>query len=93
MKKIMKYEKRTREQHMLNLRIQRNALNALQEISEDFLVKTFESESHCNLTFINTKFQAHVFSDQFTDDSCQKSDNTDQEHAVIKSITRKHDKH
>ncbi len=88
----MKYEKRTREQHMLDLRIQKDALNALQKISEDFLIETFENESHCNLSFMNTKFQAHVFSDQFTDDSCQKSDNTNQEHAIIKSVTWKHDK-
>ncbi len=72
---------------MSNLRIQRNALNALQKISEDSLIETFENESHCNLSFMNTKFQAHVFSDQFTDHSCQKCNDTDQEHAFIKSIT------
>jgi hypothetical protein len=83
----MKYEKRTRKQHMLNLRIQKNALNALQKTNEDFLIEPFENESHCNLNFMNTKFQAHVFNDQFTDDSCQKNDNTNQEHAIIKSIT------
>jgi hypothetical protein len=83
----MKFEKQKREQHMSDLRIQRDALNALQKTSEDFLIETFESESHCNLSFMNTKFQAHVFSDQFTDYSCQKNDDTDQEHAVVKSIT------
>jgi hypothetical protein len=83
----MKYEKRICEQHMLNLRIHRNALNVLQKNSENSLIKMFENESHCNLSFMNTKFQVHVFNDQFIDDSCQKNDNTDQEHAIIKSIT------
>jgi hypothetical protein len=83
----MKFEEQRREQHMSDLRIQRDALNALQKASEDFLIETFENESHCNLSFMNTKFQAHVFSDQSTDHSCQKSDDTDQEHAVVKSVT------
>ncbi len=55
---------------MSNLRIQRNALNALQKTNEDFLIETFKNEFHCNLSFMNTKFQAHVFNDQFTDHSC-----------------------
>jgi hypothetical protein len=72
---------------MSDLQIQKNALNALQKINEDFLIETFENKSHYNLSFMNTKFQVHVFNDQFTDHSCQKNDDTDQEHAIIKSIT------
>ncbi len=44
-KKIMKNETQIREQHMSDLRIQKNALNALQKAIEDFLVKIFESQS------------------------------------------------
>jgi histone H3/H4 len=54
-KEIMKNEKRTKEQHMLDLRIQKNALNALQKVVEDFLVETFESESCYNFNVINMK--------------------------------------
>jgi histone H3/H4 len=44
-KKIMKNEERTKKQHMMNLRIQRSALNALQKITKDFFIEIFESES------------------------------------------------
>jgi hypothetical protein len=40
---------------------------------------------------MNMKYQYNAFSDQFIDNSRQKNHDTSQEHAVIKSITRKHD--
>ncbi len=43
-KKIMKNEERIKEQHMMNLRIQRSALNALQKVTKDFFIEIFESE-------------------------------------------------
>jgi histone H3/H4 len=43
-KKIMKNEERIKKQHMMNLRIQKNALNALQKITKDFFIEIFESE-------------------------------------------------
>ncbi len=34
----------------------------------------------------------YVFSDQSIDDSCKKSDDIDQEYAIVESVTRKHDR-
>jgi histone H3/H4 len=87
-KKITKNEKRARKQHMLNLQIQRKALHALQKIVERFFIEILKSESYCNL---NMKYQYNTFSNQFINNTCQKSNDTDQEHAVIELITRKHD--
>jgi histone H3/H4 len=42
-KKILQKHELMREKHLQDLRIQRNVLNALQKVCEDFLVKTFES--------------------------------------------------
>ncbi len=49
MKNILQKHEMTREKHLKELRIQRSALNALQEVIEDFFVKTFESKSQYNL--------------------------------------------
>ncbi len=54
-KEIMKNEKRIKKQHMLDLRIQKDALNALQKVVKDFFVETFESESCYNFNVINMK--------------------------------------
>ncbi len=43
-KEILQEYEIMREKHLKELRIQKSALNALQEIIEDFLVKTFESK-------------------------------------------------
>jgi histone H3/H4 len=51
-KEIMKNEQRIKKQHMLNLRIQKRALNALQKVIKSFLVETFESEFYYNLNFM-----------------------------------------
>ncbi len=87
----MKNEERIKEQHMMNLRIQRNAFDALQKVTKDFFIEIFESESYNNLNFMNMKYQYNAFNDQFIDNSRQKSHDTSQEHAVIKSITKEHD--
>jgi hypothetical protein len=72
----MKNEERIKEQHMMNLRIQKNALNVLQKITEDFLVETFESEFYNNLSFMNMKYQYNAFNDKFIDNSRQKNHDT-----------------
>ncbi len=54
-KEIMKNKKRTKEQHMFDLRIQKNALNVLQKVVEDFFVEIFESKSCYNFNVINMK--------------------------------------
>ncbi len=89
-KKIMKNEERIKKQHMMNLHIQRNALNALQKITKDFLIEIFESEFYNNLNFMNMKYQYNACNDQFIDNSRQKNHDTNQEYAIIKSITIKH---
>jgi histone H3/H4 len=47
-KNILQKREMTRKKHLEKLRIQRNALNALQKVIEDFLVKTFEDKFQCN---------------------------------------------
>ncbi len=42
-KKILQKHELMREKHLQDLRIQRSVLNVLQEICEDFLIKTFEN--------------------------------------------------
>jgi hypothetical protein len=59
-KKIMKNEKQRREQHMLNLRIQKSVLNALQKAIEDFLIETFESQSYYILNCVNAFFMCSI---------------------------------
>jgi histone H3/H4 len=86
-KKIMKNEKRIKKQHMLNLRIQKKALNALQKTIEEFLIEILKNEFNHNLNSISMRYQYNTFSDQFIDYTRQKNDDTDQEHAIIKLIT------
>ncbi len=52
-KKIMKNEKRTRESHMQDLRIQKNALDVLQNVIKDFMIETFESQFYYSLNNVN----------------------------------------
>jgi histone H3/H4 len=55
-KEIMKNEQRIKKQHMLNLRIQKKTLNALQKVIKSFLVETFESEFYYNLNFMRCRY-------------------------------------
>jgi hypothetical protein len=59
----MKNEERIKKQHMMNLRIQKNALNALQKITKNFLIEIFENEFYNNLNFMNMKYQYNAFND------------------------------
>jgi histone H3/H4 len=47
-KNILQKHEMIKRKHLKKLRIQRSAFNALQEVTEDFFVKTFESKSQCN---------------------------------------------
>ncbi len=40
---------------------------------------------------MNMRYQYNAFNDQFIDNSRQKSHDTSQEHAVVKSVTKEHD--
>ncbi len=55
-KEIMKNEQRIKKQHMLNLRIQKRTLNALQKVIENFFVETFENEFYYNLYFMRCRY-------------------------------------
>jgi histone H3/H4 len=55
-KEIMKNEQRIKKQHMLNLRIQKRTLDALQKVIKSFLVETFESEFYYNLNFMRCRY-------------------------------------
>jgi histone H3/H4 len=49
-KDIMQKQKLTKEKHLEELRIQKNALNALQKAAKELFVKIFENKLQCYLS-------------------------------------------
>jgi hypothetical protein len=59
----MKNKERIKEQYIMNLHIQKNALNVLKKITKKLFFETFDNEFYNNLNFMNMKYQYNTFND------------------------------